>query len=198
MGLPNPMGLVYPLGMNTNTTTKAPTRSIPVSEWKQNLEGEPCGLVNAASPYADELETLEIGQRGYLIETIRENRSTWTLQTAPALTNQSFEPRAEGWLGTTNNVARYGRGFVEVVHIGPRVIRVKQIAEVEQDGQTMSPDEQLAELATTWREAQQGAEQAREALATAARAAHAGGMSAYRVQQLTGASEPTVRKWLAR
>lgn len=32
----------------------------------------------------------------------------------PGRTNQSGEPRLTGWLGTTDNVARYARGLVRV------------------------------------------------------------------------------------
>ena len=66
-------------------------------------------------------------------------------------------------------------------------------------GAPVAPTEtaaQLAALTAEWREAQQAADTARGLLADAARTAHRGGMSAYRLGQITGASEPTIRKWL--
>ena len=183
-----------------STATKAKTTtSIPTSEWDTNWDGELRGVWDAEreDTFA-EPAPLVVGDRGYLIESVDTNRGTtsWTMSTAPGLTNQSHEPRAEGWLGSTNNVSKHGRGYAEVVHIGPRIIRLRQIPLVEQDGQAMSPDEHLAELATTWRESQTSEAAARDALAAAARTAHEGGMSAYRLAQITGAAPDTVRKWL--
>lgn len=54
----------------------------------------------------------------------------------------------------------------------------------------------LAALSSDWRTAQAAADQARERLAQACRDAKAAGMSAYRMEQITGASDPTIRKWL--
>lgn len=54
----------------------------------------------------------------------------------------------------------------------------------------------LAHIAEEWRDLQARADDARESVAAAARDAHEGGMSAYRIAKATGAAPDTVRKWL--
>jgi hypothetical protein len=53
--------------------------------------------------------------RYYLILVSPERgEDHYQLRTEPGRTNMSHEPRLHGWLGTTNNVARYAEGCVEV------------------------------------------------------------------------------------
>ena len=54
----------------------------------------------------------------------------------------------------------------------------------------------LAHFAEEWKNLQARAEDAREALAQAARDASAEGVTAYRIRAITGAAPDTVRKWL--
>jgi transposase len=55
---------------------------------------------------------------------------------------------------------------------------------------------QLAQFAEEWRDMQARADDARKRLAANAKQAHAVGMSAYRIAQITGAAPDTVAKWL--
>ena len=53
----------------------------------------------------------------YLIKVCPERgEDHWVLRDEPGRTNVSHEPRVEGWLGTTDNVARFGRGCVRATH----------------------------------------------------------------------------------
>lgn len=64
-------------------------------------------------------DRLEVGQIGFLIE--RSNTlQGWrrhSLQTLPAHTNQSRQPRLVGWCGTTNDVAVHAHGLAQVVRL---------------------------------------------------------------------------------
>jgi hypothetical protein len=53
----------------------------------------------------------------FLVEVYHENngRTVHYLDRRPPHTNQSFKPQLNGWCGTTNNVARYGRGLAKIV-----------------------------------------------------------------------------------
>ena len=53
----------------------------------------------------------------FLVRVVNENNGgaeSMHLYEHPARTNQSHEECIDGWLGTTNNVARYAEGAVEV------------------------------------------------------------------------------------
>jgi hypothetical protein len=58
------------------------------------------------------------GDVGFLISVVSQTgEGRHVLREHPALTNQSREPRLRGWLGTTNNVARYGQGLARITEI---------------------------------------------------------------------------------
>ncbi len=64
-------------------------------------------------------ETLNVGDKGFLIE-ISHTTDRWErheLRDTPAYTNQSRKPKLNGWCGSYNNVATYGRGVWEVVRV---------------------------------------------------------------------------------
>lgn len=175
------------------------TTSIPTSEWRTTYEdGAPLGVVtDTVDDYAT--PALAVGDRGYLLMDYDTGRGTsgWWIQSMPGRTNLSHEPCAEGWLGSINNVSTTAHGYVEVVHVGPRVIRVRKVATVEHDGQQMSADERLVELATELRESRDAQQRATDALREAVREAHADGMSRYRIVQVTGLAPDTVKAWVA-
>lgn len=57
------------------------------------------------------------GQTGFLVEIRKDNHggiSSYSLCDYPPRTNESREPRLDGWCGTTDNVACYGRGVARV------------------------------------------------------------------------------------
>jgi hypothetical protein len=63
---------------------------------------------------------MQVGQVGFLVKTERHERGMPTrrhLQSRPAHTNMSNEPRLTGWCGTTNNVATFAEGLARVVRI---------------------------------------------------------------------------------
>lgn len=53
---------------------------------------------------------------GFLVQTghILRGRVRYHLSTRPAHTNLSHEPRLYGWCGTTNDIAKYGKGLATV------------------------------------------------------------------------------------
>lgn len=64
-------------------------------------------------------EFAQPGAVAFLIATKRDDAKTehLYLSDTPAHTNQSREPRLEGWCGTTNNVAKFARGVVRVERV---------------------------------------------------------------------------------
>lgn len=63
--------------------------------------------------------TLEVGQTGFLIEQSHATQG-WNrriLHCLPAYTNVSHQPKLNGWCGTWNDVATYGRGVWVVERI---------------------------------------------------------------------------------
>lgn len=69
------------------------------------------------------------GQVGFIVRHAKEGGSEWrSLDERPAHTNQSHEPRLEGWCGTTNNVAVYadGVGVIDEYRDNGR-IKVRQL-----------------------------------------------------------------------
>lgn len=62
---------------------------------------------------------LEVGQTGFLIERSHAMQG-WrrvTLESLPAHTNQSRQPRLVGWCGTTDDVAVHASGMAQVVRL---------------------------------------------------------------------------------
>ena len=70
-------------------------------------------------------EELTIGQTVYPVESTHIHRGdTWfTVQPAPARTNQSRETRTYGYLGTTNNVQMTALGSGVVVSVNVRTLK---------------------------------------------------------------------------
>jgi hypothetical protein len=64
-------------------------------------------------------ETLEVGDVGFLVERrdITRGSATFSLQERPPYTNQSNEPRLEGWCGTWNDLSTHGRGCARVIKV---------------------------------------------------------------------------------
>lgn len=61
----------------------------------------------------------KVGDIGFLIRNSNENTGTdrFSLRWTPAHTNQSHEPRLNGWCGTYNNVGTYGEGIWKIIRI---------------------------------------------------------------------------------
>lgn len=58
------------------------------------------------------------GNIGFLVFVVPQTgEDHYVLREHPALANQSREPRLTGWLGTTDNVARYGQGLARITEI---------------------------------------------------------------------------------
>jgi hypothetical protein len=58
------------------------------------------------------------GNIGFLVFVVPQTgEDHYVLREHPALANQSREPRLTGWLGTTDNVARYGQGLARITKI---------------------------------------------------------------------------------
>lgn len=63
----------------------------------------------------DESNLPDVGSIHFLVEIRKSGGFTrHDLRDTPAYTNQSMEPRLEGWCGTYNDVATFGRGLVKV------------------------------------------------------------------------------------
>lgn len=54
----------------------------------------------------------KIGAIGYLVETLNTNNgaTSFSLHDRPLRTNQSLQPRIDGWCGETDNRSRHARG----------------------------------------------------------------------------------------
>lgn len=52
---------------------------------------------------------------GYLVETVHNGRTSWSIRERPLRTNQSNEARLTGWCGETDNKSRFARGVVRVI-----------------------------------------------------------------------------------
>jgi hypothetical protein len=65
----------------------------------------------------DQCGQIDKDEPAFLIESFNENtgRSVHYLSRIPAHTNQSCEPRLNGWCGTTDNRAEYARGLAKIV-----------------------------------------------------------------------------------
>jgi len=63
-------------------------------------------------------EDATVGAVAFLVRrSPQQGADSHHLQDRPARTNQSNEPRLNGWCGTTNNVAVYACGVVRVARI---------------------------------------------------------------------------------
>lgn len=62
---------------------------------------------------------VEINEVGFLVESVREGVSTWSLRTRPVAKNQSGERIVSGWAGETDNVSRYARGLARALVRSP-------------------------------------------------------------------------------
>ena len=58
-----------------------------------------------------------VGQIGYLVETVYNGRTSWSLRERPLRTNRSNEPRLTGWCGETDNRSRTAHGVWKVARI---------------------------------------------------------------------------------
>lgn len=58
-------------------------------------------------------ENLKVGDQGFLIEISNKvsGYERHELRDTPPYTNRSHEPRLEGWCGTYNDTATYGKGM---------------------------------------------------------------------------------------
>lgn len=76
-------------------------------------------------------ESLAVGQIGFLVEhsDSMTGRTRFELRNLPAHTNQSHKPRLEGYCGTYNDVATYGRGVVKVVRMAANGRALVQVLE---------------------------------------------------------------------
>jgi len=81
-------------------------------------------------------ENLAVGQVGFLVEK-HQTLKGWTryeLRDVPAHTNQSIEPRLQGWCGTYNDLATHARGMAIVDRVarnGRAYVRDLEGAELE-------------------------------------------------------------------
>ena len=64
-------------------------------------------------------ESLNLGDKGFLIEFSNSVRHTerWELRDTPAHTNQSNQPRLEGWCGSTNDLSTSAHGMGKVIRV---------------------------------------------------------------------------------
>jgi len=64
-------------------------------------------------------EPTKLGQIGFLVMIQDQNNMAerWQLRDRPPYTNGSHEPRLEGWCGTTDNRAIYGRGMARITRV---------------------------------------------------------------------------------
>lgn len=76
----------------------------------------------------------KIGDLRYLVETLNTSngRTSWSLYERPLRTNQSHQPRLNGWCGETDNRSRYARGVVRVMALNAAGDRCR-IAQVTGD-----------------------------------------------------------------
>lgn len=65
-------------------------------------------------------ETFTPGDVVCLVECSDQTGARWNTLTAHPRTNQSHEPRWDGWLGTTNNVSEWACGAWRVVSLYPQ------------------------------------------------------------------------------
>jgi hypothetical protein len=66
----------------------------------------------------------------YLICSERDGAAgRYYLRTSPGRTNMSGESRTRGWLGTTDNVAQFARGCVQVRRDASGRVRIRPVAE---------------------------------------------------------------------
>lgn len=61
--------------------------------------------------------SMSVGDSGYLVERVANGRTTFALHERPLRTNQSLQPRIDGWCGETDNVSRFARGAWRVVRM---------------------------------------------------------------------------------
>ena len=63
-------------------------------------------------------ESLNEGDAGYLIKASRPTGwESYRLSAQPGRTNMSGQERLDGWLGMTDNINRYARGYRAVTNI---------------------------------------------------------------------------------
>jgi len=64
-------------------------------------------------------ENLKVGDVGFLIEFSNpyDSSERYELRDTPAITTGSRMPQLEGWCGSYNNLATYGRGMVKVIRV---------------------------------------------------------------------------------
>lgn len=67
----------------------------------------------------------KIGDVGYVVSVERDGYSRWSLRDRPGHTNQSNEPRLEGWCGTTDNRALHAHGVGRIVAMNRRGDRLR-------------------------------------------------------------------------
>jgi len=59
---------------------------------------------------------IEPGETGYLVEiSPQHGKARCVVYQQPGRTNLSHEPRTHGWLGTTDNVARFALGMCRAI-----------------------------------------------------------------------------------
>lgn len=60
----------------------------------------------------------EVGSVHFLVEISKDGGYTrYELRDTPPYTNQSREPKLNGWCGSFNNVATYGKGLAKVIRV---------------------------------------------------------------------------------
>jgi hypothetical protein len=75
--------------------------------------------MNGNSKWIGPAEDLEVGQAGFLIEFSNpyKRSETWVLRDTPAHTNDSHEPRLEGWCGSWNDTSTHAHGMAKVARV---------------------------------------------------------------------------------
>lgn len=81
--------------------------------------------------WIDEQDGFSIGEAGFLVE--RENSTTgadhYSLESAPAHTNQSHMPRLNGWCGSYNDLSLHACGAWRIVEQAKNGrMRIKELA----------------------------------------------------------------------
>jgi hypothetical protein len=72
----------------------------------------------------------EPGRYYLILWSPQQGPDMYSLSSEPGRTNMSREPRLHGWLGTTNNTARYAEGCVEVYRNQAGHLRIRPCADI--------------------------------------------------------------------
>lgn len=81
-------------------------------------------------------DCLAVGDAGFLVERSHalQGWRRYSLDSLPAHTNQSRQPRLYGWCGTTNDISVQAHGMAQVVRIAANGRVLVQVLEADELG----------------------------------------------------------------